>query len=72
MAQLTQRHLVRKTDFPLLPSSPFPAPRRHSRLRGLCWALCFEGLARGDLTLTAQAGKQALSIEAAGKASALH
>lgn len=26
MAQLTQRHLVRKTDFPLPPSSPFPSP----------------------------------------------
>lgn len=70
MAQLTQRHLVRKTDFPLLPSSPFPAPRRHSRL--LVLGFVFEGLASSDLTLTAQAGKQALSIEAAGKASALH
>lgn len=26
MAQLAQRHLVRKTDFPLPPSSPFPSP----------------------------------------------
>lgn len=31
-----------------------------------------EELASSDLTLTAQAGKQALSIEAAGKASALN
>lgn len=26
MAQLTRRHLVRKTDFPLPSSSPFPSP----------------------------------------------
>lgn len=72
MVQLTQRHLVRKTDFPLLPSFPFPAPCLQSRLQGLCWALCLKGWLSSDLTPTAQAGKQPLSIEAAGKTSALH
>lgn len=43
MAQLTQQHLGRKTNFLLLPSSPFPAPHLHSRLQGLCWALCLRG-----------------------------
>lgn len=71
MAQLTQRHLVRKAHFPLLPSSPFPAPLLPSRLQ-LVLGFVSEGLASSDLPLTAQAGKLALSIEAAGKASALH
>lgn len=62
-----------ENSLPLAAFLSLPNPSPSFQAARLVLGFVSEGLASSDLILTAQAGKQALSIEAAGtKAGALH